>query len=165
MNQNDIAFTNYFYTLGTGIYFYHLLIEFFGKYYRVKPCHSFFPLILILILHLILIIVIEGQFKFTYAMRKDFERLKILDKECCIICLKNFTYNEDKADQLFCMVAQNENVHKTLCNHYFHEKCLFNWRKYRNICPVCRRPLIAQNYYYFYDESPFIYKKMTFILL
>ena len=91
-------------------------------------------------------------------MKKDFEKLKILDKESCAICLKDFIYNKDKVDKIFCKVTQDENIHETACNHYFHERCLFNWIKYRNICPVCRKPLKIPNYYHFYDETPCIYK-------
>ena len=161
MYQRDIDFSKFFYSLGVGIYFYHLLIHYFGKYYRIKPLYSSsFPFlsILLLILFLILIKVIEKQYKFVYIMKKDFEKLKILDKESCAICLKDFIYNKDKVDKIFCKVTQDENIHETLCNHYFHEKCLFNWRKYRNICPVCRKPLKIPNYHHFYDETPCIYK-------
>ena len=92
-------------------------------------------------------------------MKKDFEKLKLLDEKCCSICLKNFDSDKNKINRLFCKVTQDENIHKTSCNHYFHERCLFNWRKYKNICPVCRKPLKIPNYYYFYDETPCIYRR------
>ena len=92
-------------------------------------------------------------------MKDDFEKLKKIDKECCSICLKDFCYdNEMNNNNLFCRVIQNDNIHKTECNHYFHEKCLFIWRKYRNICPICKNELNQPNYYYFYDYTPCIYK-------
>ena len=160
MYQKDIDFSQFFYAIGVGIYFYHLLIYYYGKYYRIKPFNSSFLYfsILFLVLFLTLIKVIEKQYKLTYIMKKDFEKLKILDKESCAICLKDFIYNKDKVDKIFCKVTQDENIHETACNHYFHERCLFNWRKYRNICPVCRKPLKIPNYHHFYDETPCIYK-------
>ena len=51
-----------------------------------------------------------------------------------------------------------DNIHHTLCNHYYHEKCLFKWRKYQNICPICRKGLDTPNFYYFYDYNPCLYE-------
>ena len=158
MCKKDNNFCIKFYTFGIAIYSFHLLINNLGNYYKVKPAYSFFPFILIIILSICLIIIIKNEFKFSYIMKNDFERLKILNEQCCSICLKYFEYNENKINGLFCKVTQDENIHQTPCNHYFHEICLFNWRKYKNICPVCRKPLQIPNYYYFYDETPCIYK-------
>ena len=91
-------------------------------------------------------------------MKIDFEILKIIDKECCSICLNDVNYNNNKINKIFCKVTQDENIHETSCKHYFHERYLFNWRKYKNICPFCRKSLPTPNYYYFYDETPCIYK-------
>ena len=40
----------------------------------------------------------------------------------CIICLKKFDNNK---------VYLN-------CNHYFHKKCIEEWKKKSNTCPICR---------------------------
>ena len=153
-----ISFCNFFYTYGIWIYLYHLFIYNLGNYYRFKPTYSILPFILIIILYIILYKVIKKEYKFTNVMKKDFERLKLLNKECCTICLKNFKYNKNKINKIFCKVTQEENIHITPCNHHFHERCLFNWRKYKNICPVCRKTLPIPSYFYFYDETPCIYK-------
>ena len=158
MHKDNIAFCIWFYTYGILIYLYHLFIYNLGKYYRIKPIYSILPFILIIFLYIILNRVIINGYKFTYVMEKDFERLKILDKECCSICLKNFYFNKNKINKIFCKVTQDENIHETPCNHHFHERCLFNWRKYKNICPVCRKTLPIPSYFYFYDETPCIYK-------
>ena len=158
MCKKDKIFCIKIYTAGILIYSFHLLIYNFGDYYMVKPTYCFLPFLLISIFSLILIIIIKYEYKFVYAMKKDFEILKIIDKEYCSICLKYFNYDKNKNNKLFCRVTQDENIHKTSCYHYFHEICLFNWRKYKNICPICRKPLDTPNYYYFYDETPCIYK-------
>lgn len=32
-----------------------------------------------------------------------------------------------------------KNKKQTLCNHYFHKKCLKNWLTIKNSCPYCRK--------------------------
>ena len=158
MCQKDNDFCIKFYILGIGLYSYYLLVYNLGKFYKIKPTFAIFPFVIILILYIILINIVKEEYKFKYVMKNDFERLKRLDKDCCSICLSNFIYDKNKADKFICKVSQDENIHQTMCNHYFHEKCLFFWRKHRNICPVCRLPLRIPNYYFFYDEAPCIYK-------
>lgn len=158
MCQKDNDFCINFYSVGIGLYSYYLLVYNLGNFYKIRPTYAIFPFVLILILYIILIKVIKEKYKFKYVMKKDFERLKKLDKDCCSICLRNFIYDKNKADKFICKVSQDENIYQTTCNHYFHEKCLFLWRKHRNICPVCRLPLLVPKYYFFYDEIPCIYK-------
>ena len=42
----------------------------------------------------------------------------------CIICTDSYIENE-----LVCVLS---------CNHFFHEKCIEEWIKYKNECPICR---------------------------
>ena len=42
----------------------------------------------------------------------------------CIICLELFKYEE--------------NIATTPCFHIFHNKCLVEWLKIKNFCPLCR---------------------------
>ena len=53
--------------------------------------------------------------------------------EACSICLN-----------LFGKEDSNENIVKTICNHFFHEKCLAEWVKRMDNCPVCRGLLGSQ---------------------
>ena len=164
LNQRDVMYKKdrdlciYFYSVGVVIYSYFLILYNLGEFYRSKPIYTLFPFILIFVLYFILLSVLINEYKFKYVMIKDFERIKKLDKECCPICLKDYIYDKKKIGMLFCKASQNENIHETKCNHYFHEKCLFVWRKYRNICPVCKARLYVPDYYFFYDETPCIYK-------
>uniref|UniRef100_A0A914NBT8 RING-type domain-containing protein n=1 Tax=Meloidogyne incognita TaxID=6306 RepID=A0A914NBT8_MELIC len=46
----------------------------------------------------------------------------------CIICKETFIEDE-------------ENIHITECGHYFHWDCIKEWRKKKNLCPLCLREL------------------------
>lgn len=37
-------------------------------------------------------------------------------------------------------------VVKTICNHVFHPKCLADWRRVKDSCPVCRKWLNQEGY-------------------
>ena len=157
MCTRDKQFCIKYYWYNTLIYLYFLFIYNIGAFYRIKPQYSVFPFILIFILYQILKYIIKNEYKLNSTMKKDFEKLKKLEKEVCSICLKDFIYDKNKVGKFFCKVSEDENIHETICNHYFHEKCLFNWRKRRNICPNCKTPLPIPDYYYFYDQTPCIY--------
>ena len=53
------------------------------------------------------------------------------EKKNCVICLEDFE-NGDKAVILPCI-------------HLFHNKCIKNWLKTQNCCPICKYKLTAQN--------------------
>ena len=101
MHQKDVSLCNYFYTIGIWIYLYHLFIYNLGNFDRIKPTYSIFPFILIIILYIILVRIIKKGYKYTYVMKIDFEILKIIDKECCSICLNDFNYNKIKLIKYF----------------------------------------------------------------
>ena len=146
MYEKDNKFCIKFYSIGIEIYSFYLFrvdILFF-----LKEC-PFFPFIIILFLHIILYIVVKYEYKFKYVMEKDLERLKKLDKQSCPICLGKFIYDKTKANKYFIRATVNENIHETKCKHYFHERCLFLWRRNKNICPYCVRPLQIPQYYFF----------------
>ena len=154
----DKKFCINFYFYGIIIYSYYLFINSIGAFYLVKNTFSLTPFFIIYFLYLVFCFVIKNKYKFTFIMKEDFERLKKIDKERCGICLKRFYYKEKNKKNLFCKVNQDDNIHKTNCNHFFHEKCLFNWRRYNNICPLCKNELNNPKYYYFYDYTLSIYK-------
>lgn len=43
-----------------------------------------------------------------------------------------------------CMEVNNNQTMKTVCNHEFHEKCLFEWMKHSSTCPICRKEISNQ---------------------
>jgi len=86
-------------------------------------------------------------------MKDDINKSKILNKEYCSICLSNFKIT-DNGRNIFCMINEQDNIHITKCEHYFHEVCLFNWRIRKNVCPNCRTILEIPKFYYFYSYFP-----------
>ena len=158
MCKEDKIFCISFYLQGTIIYSFYLLMKNLGKFYRIKCSYSIFPFIIIFSLFFILNYIIKNNYKITYAMKDDFKKLKSISKDCCSICLKDFSYEDKIENKILCKVNQLDNIHKTRCNHYFHEICLYSWRKYQNICPICKTSLDIPKYYYFYDYNPCPYK-------
>ena len=56
----------------------------------------------------------------------DIKNSDIPDNEICCICLENIN-------------SESSRFH---CNHIFHKKCIYNWIKNRNVCPICNQILI-----------------------
>ena len=158
MCKEDKIFCISFYFQGTIIYSFYLLMKNFGKFYRIKSSYSIFPFIIIFVLFFILNYIIKNDYKITYTMKDDFKKLKSINKDCCSICLQDFTYEDKIENKIFCKANKLYNINKTRCNHYFHEICLYSWRKYQNICPICKKDLDIPKYYYFYDYNPCPYK-------
>ena len=57
----------------------------------------------------------------------DENNIKNLNEELCNVCLEDYK------------IGQISN--KLDCGHYFHDKCILQWLKMRNTCPVCRTEL------------------------
>lgn len=158
MYLKDKQYCISFYFYGVIIYSYYLLIYSIGKFYRIKNSFSIFPFIFAILLYFLLEYILNNEYKLTYIMKEDFKKLKEKNHESCCICLKDFEYNENNYNQLFCKISQYDNINKTNCNHYYHEKCLFLWRKHQNVCPICKKQLGLQKYYYFYEYITCIYR-------
>ncbi|KAK3094660.1 hypothetical protein FSP39_004624, partial [Pinctada imbricata] len=47
--------------------------------------------------------------------------------QTCPVCLEEF--------------ESNEYVAICPCNHCFHMKCLLEWLRHRNMCPMCKAPV------------------------
>ena len=57
----------------------------------------------------------------------DENNIKNLNEELCNVCLEDYK------------IGQISN--KLDCGHYFHDKCILQWLKMRNTCPICRTEL------------------------
>ena len=55
--------------------------------------------------------------------------LKSLDNSYCSVCLSSLI----------------NDISKLSCNHSFHEKCINEWLKEKNTCPLCRSSIIRPN--------------------
>ena len=62
-----------------------------------------------------------------YYIECKYDESKNLFKTNCMICLLGFT--------------PGESILILLCNHIFHKKCLKDWLKRSNTCPLCNHDL------------------------
>ena len=106
-----------------------------------------------------LLIIIFGTFYFIFSCNKpekervkkikEFlkenkdKQLKTVFNDSCIICLENLEdKNENLKDREITkdkeQEKEKENIAVLECGHRFHEKCIIEWLKKHNICPICR---------------------------
>ena len=52
---------------------------------------------------------------------------KCCNQKICVICYENFD--------------ENSTIYNLVCNHIFHKKCLLEWSKYSDFCPICKEEL------------------------
>ena len=117
-----------------------------------------FPFLIILILTIILNFIINFNIKIKYFLKNNYEILETLnkEKENCSICIQSFIYNPNFSKNfIFCFSNVYDIIHKTKCQHFYHEICLYEWIRYKNICPFCRKKLNEPKYYYFWKFQKF----------
>ena len=59
------------------------------------------------------------------------------------IKIKEYTLNENYHDNDRCPICLEdynigEILNELICNHFYHKKCINNWIKSNNNCPICR---------------------------
>ena len=47
-----------------------------------------------------------------------------------------------RRDCSICLEKLYSNIIRLNCNHYFHEKCINDWQKRNNNCPICRSRIL-----------------------
>ena len=83
-----------------------------------------------------------------FLNRNKNNKIKRVFNESCIICLEKFMPEEDKLkiENLFDKKRLKEEKTNILeCGHKFHEKCIIEWLKTQNQCPICRRNIKYDN--------------------
>jgi hypothetical protein len=45
-----------------------------------------------------------------------------------------------------CLLKNDEDCTNTICDHKFHKRCLHQWLKRNNTCPVCRKDKPDSNF-------------------
>lgn len=83
------------------------------------------------------------------------EKLKISERIKSAIIIQTFFRRKFKNSQkltedcIICLQELHENKCQELkeCNHIFHKKCLMNWRKEKNDCPMCRKSIVLSPYH------------------
>ena len=53
--------------------------------------------------------------------------------------------NNDIIECSICLEIINNKYSLTICNHIFHNKCIYQWLKIKNTCPICRE-ILKDNY-------------------
>ena len=74
------------------------------------------------------------------------KQLKNIFNDSCIICLDNLDDKNEiiknievsKEKEQTKEEKEKENIAVLECGHRFHEKCIIEWLKKHNICPICR---------------------------
>ena len=49
------------------------------------------------------------------------------NQHICIICYEEFN--------------NNSIIYELVCKHIYHKKCILNWSRYNDICPICKKDL------------------------
>ena len=76
-----------------------------------------------------------------FLERNKNKKIKKIFNQSCIICLDNFMPLEEKLkiENIFDKKRLKEEKTTILeCGHQFHEKCIIEWLKTQNKCPICR---------------------------
>jgi hypothetical protein len=87
--------------------------------------------------------------KIDEATRKEeFRQSRIadaLDGECTI-CLESMDKDKDKnaIEKCLSCLEEKDIPSQLPCDHFFHGKCIKNWKKQRNECPLCRLPITSR---------------------
>lgn len=152
INNRYKGFIYAFYIIGILSYSIYLFSYNIINFYKNKFFYAMVYYSIVFLLSFILIYIIMNEIKFRFTMKKDFEKLKYLKNDCCSICLQDFDLNHNNF--IFCKITELDNIYRTKCNHYYHEICLFDWRKHREICPICKSKLSKPDYIYFYNYTP-----------
>jgi len=82
----------------------------------------------------------EDKIKEFLYRNKD-KKVKTMFNQACIICLDYFMPERDKLkieNLLDKKKLKREKTNLLECGHKFHERCIIQWLKTQNKCPICR---------------------------
>ena len=88
--------------------------------------------------------------KVTEATRKEKARQSriadALDGECAI-CLESMDKDKDKnaIERCLSCLEEKDIPSQLPCDHFFHGKCIQNWKNQRDECPLCRHPITSRH--------------------
>ena len=80
----------------------------------------------------------EDKVKSFLDKLKKRKNPKEIFAESCIICLENFKQNEEVKSQEDKKLFEKEETSILECGHKFHRKCIADWLKKEQSCPLCR---------------------------
>jgi len=98
--------------------------------------------LLILFIPLIFLILITLYFVLIYLFSSNNLTEEIVNDDIKLIEIKDLE-NESNLTCTICLEKINEiKIRKLDCNHNFHIKCLDEWLKINNSCPICRDSIL-----------------------
>ena len=80
----------------------------------------------------------EDKVKIFLDKIKKKDNMEEIFSQSCIICLEEFKSNETKNDSEKKELLEKEDVSTLDCGHKFHKKCIDDWSKKEQSCPLCR---------------------------
>ena len=122
--------------------------ELYNSFYYKNKEKIFFSIIFLIIIIIFYIYIInyvpeserEDKIKEFLHRNKD-KKIKIIFNQSCIICLDYFMPERDKLkieNLLDKKRLKREKTNLLECGHKFHERCMVEWLKSQNECPICR---------------------------
>jgi hypothetical protein len=157
--KNDLRKENYHkvvYDLINDVYFtYESNSEYYNSFfykYKETILTTIFWVILIMVCIIRSMSIVpeserEKKIK-EFLERNKTKKVKRIMTEACIICLENFMPEEEKLKIENFINKKKLKEEKTTfleCGHQFHEKCIIEWLKTQNKCPLCRINLKFDN--------------------
>ena len=96
----------------------------------------------------------EDKVKVFLDKLKNRKNPKEIFTESCIICLDDFKTNDKNSENK--ELKEKEEVSVLECGHKFHTKCIANWLRKEQKCPICRMKFDIKenddNNYYEYSQ-------------
>ena len=96
----------------------------------------------------------EDKVKAFLDKLKDRKNQKEIFAESCVICLDDFKINNKNSENK--ELNEKEEVSVLECGHKFHTKCIANWFRKEQKCPICRMKFDIRvnddNNYYEYSQ-------------
>ncbi len=122
--------------------------ELYNSFYYKNKEKIFFSIIFLIISIISYIYIInyvpeserEDKIKEFLHRNKD-KKIKTIFSQSCIICLDYFMPERDKLkieNLLDKKRLKREKTNLLECGHKFHERCIVEWQKTQNECPICR---------------------------
>ena len=101
---------------------------------------------LLLLLLILFIMFIRSWWEY-YITRENSNTPLLSDYNDTNIEKRELTYTNDIYSDKECTICleefiENEKIYGLKCNHYYHKKCIDDWLKKRQTCPLCRLNLI-----------------------
>ena len=123
------------------IIFYYRFYSFFYKY--LKQIIITFIIIIISIIYIIrrLCYIPENEREKKIKEFLENNRKKQINhifNESCIICLDNLPTDNNEGKDRNMAQTEEEKIAVLDCGHRFHDKCIIEWLKKHDKCPICR---------------------------